>query len=411
MFSGKLLLWDSKDLRASFIFILRDLLFNLEQNSVLPDQDIDMMDGVKRGDEVETMRKIHSDIVQFRGSHFDLGYLHGQYLKDSITLENRRKQWTAKRPRFEIDVNETMNAFRQFAPGVWDELLGMQESLELPMEEVLRDYGGYRIDALPSGCSIVVGDDFLVRNYDFHPQTYEGRYVLFQPTDGHGYATIGPAQRITGRMDGMNEKGLAMGYNFTHRKKPGDGFVCYTIGRIILETCADVDEAVALLKEIPHRGSFSYVIKDRSGKNVIVEASPRAVDVRSANVCTNHFEIQQAENRNYLKDSYERLEAMAGRPDDTADVARAFRLLNDTDGGVFAKQYKSWAGTIHTSAYVPEKGQAWFALGGDQEPVVFDFDSWLAGEELSVKKVDGEVDTDIGFGHLNRLYGKVVSKG
>ena len=42
---------------------------------------------------------------------------------------------------------------------------------------------------------------------------------------------------------------------------------------------------------------------------------------------------------------------------------------------------------------------------------MFDFDSWLEGEELSVKKVDGEVDTDVGFGHLDRLYGKVVSRG
>lgn len=350
------------------------------------------------------MKKIHSDIVQFRGSHYDLGVLHGQYLKDSITLENRRKQWTAKRPRFEIDVTETKDTFQRFAPGVWDELTGIQESLELPMEEVLRDFGGYRIDAMPSGCSIVTGENFLVRNYDFHPQTYEGRYVVFQPTDGHGYATIGPAQRFTGRTDGMNEKGLAIGYNFTHRKKPGDGFVCYSISRILLETCATVEEAVRLLKEIPHRGSFSYIVKDREGKHAVVEATPRAVEVRSANVCTNHFEIQQAENRNYLKDSYERLAAMTSRPEETADVARAFRLLNSTAGGVFAKQYKSWAGTIHTSAYVPVKGQVWFALGGDKEPVVFDFNSWLHGEDFTEKKIHGAVDTDIGFAHLDRAY-------
>lgn len=350
------------------------------------------------------MKGIHSDIVQFRGSHYELGYLNGQHLKDSITLENRRGQWKAKRPRFKIDVAETKAAFLQFAPGLWDELTGLQESLELPMEEVLRDFGGYRIDALPSGCSIVMGDNFLVRNYDFHPQTYEGRYVLFQPTDGHGYATIGPAQRFTGRMDGMNEKGLAMGYNFTHRKKPGDGFVCYTIGRIILETCANVNEAVSLLKEIPHRGSFSYVVKERSGASAIVEASPRGVVVRSANVCTNHFEIQQEENRNYLKDSFERMEAMTSSPEEIKDATKAFRLMNDTERGVFAKQYKSWAGTIHTSAYLPEKNQAWFALGGDQEPAVFDFDSWLEGQDPGVEKVFGEVDTDIGFAHLDRNY-------
>lgn len=349
------------------------------------------------------MKQIHSDIFQFRGSHYEFGKMQGERLRDSIILDNRRKQWKAKRPRFKIDVNETKTAFLQFAPGIWEELLGLQESLDLPMEEVLRDFGGYRIDAMPSGCSIVTGDDFLVRNYDFHPQTYEGRFLLFQPTDG-GYAFIGPSSRITGRMDGMNEKGFAMGYNFTHRKQPGDGFVCYMIGRIMLETCSTIQGAVALLKEIPHRGSFSYVVQDKSGESAIIEASPRAVDVRKDAACTNHFEIQQHENRNYLNDSYERLDAIRQQPDATQDAYQAFRLFNDVDKGVFSKLYKSWAGTIHTSAYLPKELTVWFALGGNQEPEIFDFKKWLAGEDLTEHKIYGEIDTDIGFAHLDKQF-------
>lgn len=349
------------------------------------------------------MRKIHSDILEFRGSHYDFGVRQGELLKDSVILENRRKQWKAKRPRFEISVQETEEVYREFAPRIWDELLGLQKSLDLPMEEVIRDFGGYRIDAMPSGCSIVTGKDFMVRNYDFHPQTYEGRFSLFQPTDG-GYAIIGPTSRIIGRMDGMNEKGLAMGYNFTHRKKPGDGFVCYLIGRIILETCATVNEAVELLKKIPHRGSFSYIVTDTSGETRIVEASPRAVDIRIANICTNHFEIQQLENRNYLKDSFDRLEAVQTQEQQTKDVGSAFRLFNDTDKGVFSTLYKSWAGTIHTSAYLPKEKKIWFALGGNQQPVIFDFDKWLQGENLAIQSIHGAVDTDIGFAHVDKQF-------
>ena len=117
---------------------------------------------------------------------------------------------------------------------VWEELLGLQEALEWPMERVLQEFGGYRLDYVRSGCSILTGQDYFIRNYDYHPKTYEGRYVFFQPTD-QGYASIGPSQRGTGRMDGMNEKGLVIGYNFMNRKKPGDGFICCMIGRIIVE--------------------------------------------------------------------------------------------------------------------------------------------------------------------------------
>ncbi|AQU78697.1 acyl-CoA--6-aminopenicillanic acid acyltransferase [Planococcus faecalis] len=349
------------------------------------------------------MKSIHSNILEFRGSHYDFGFKQGELLKNSIILENRQKQWKAKRPRFKIDVAKTAEAYSKFAPRIWHELMGLQESLGLPMEEVLRDFGGYRIDAMPSGCSIVTGTDFMVRNYDFHPQTYEGRFSLFQPDDG-GYATIGPTSRIIGRMDGMNEKGLAMGYNFTHRKKPGDGFVCYLIGRIILETCATIEEAVELLKQLPHRGSFSYIVTDTSGRTRIIEASPRSVDVRISNACTNHFEIQQHENRNYLKDSFDRLEVIQSQQSQTADALKAFRLFNDTGKGVFSKLYKSWAGTIHTSLYLPKDKEVWFALGGNQQPTVFDFAGWLRGGNLNIQQIHGVVDTDIGFAHVDKQF-------
>jgi len=80
------------------------------------------------------------------------------------------------------------------------------------MQDILRDFGHYRVNSKPRGCSILTGPDFMVRNYDYHLLTYDGRYSFFQPND-QGYAIIGSASRITGRMDGMNEKGLVTGYN------------------------------------------------------------------------------------------------------------------------------------------------------------------------------------------------------
>lgn len=344
------------------------------------------------------MKTIHSDVIQFRGSHYDFGFMQGERIKDSITVRNRENQWKVRKPRFSISVEETKGAINRFAPGLWDELLGLQEALQWPMERVLKEFGGYRVDYVKSGCSIVTGTDYLIRNYDYHPKTYEGRYTFFQPTDT-GYAIIGPSQRVTGRMDGMNEHGLALGYNFMHRKNPGDGFICCMIGRLILESCKDGTEAVDMLKEIPHRHSFSYVVYDRSGETFIVETSPRGVEVRQSNACTNHFEIMTDENRNHLVDSKRRLSILKETGDQ--DAHRAFRLMNDSDKGVFSDLYGSWAGTIHTSAYFPKEMKAWFALGGDRVPVIFDFAEWLKGKDVEQEKMTGKVDTDIPFVHMD----------
>ncbi|UJL47277.1 linear amide C-N hydrolase [Virgibacillus sp. NKC19-16] len=348
------------------------------------------------------MQHIYSDIIQFRGSHYDFGYMQGELLKGSITITNRRKQWQIRKQRFSISENEVKRAILPFAPGIWDELIGLQDGLQMPMEEVLKEFGGYRLDYVKSGCSIFTDSNYMIRNYDFHPRTYEGRYTIFQPKD-QGYAVIGPSQRITGRMDGMNEKGLAMGYNFIHRRKPGEGFICNMIGRMILENCANVFEAISLLKEIPHRHSFSYVVLDENEETYVIEATPRGVEVRQSNVCTNHFEVLKEENRHHLDDSYKRVEAIRQQQSKATDEYQAFRMMNDTDRGIFSDKYKNWAGTIHTSAYFPKQRKAWFALGGDRKPVIFDFDRWLRGERITTTRILGEVDTDLAFGHMDEV--------
>ncbi|MFD1039987.1 C45 family autoproteolytic acyltransferase/hydrolase [Virgibacillus byunsanensis] len=347
------------------------------------------------------MKKIYSDIIQFRGSHYDFGFHQGQLLRNSLTIQNRKKQWKIRKPRFEIKEEEVKQALKPFAPGIWDELLGLQDALEWSMKDVLQEFGGYRLEYVRSGCSIFTDNNYMIRNYDYHPKTYEGRYTIYQPTD-QGYAIIGPSQRITGRMDGMNEKGLVIGYNFMHRKKPGDGFICNMIGRIILESCADVREAVNMLKEIPHRHSFSYMVLDKSGETFVVEATPRGVEVRKSNVCTNHFELLKHENRYHLDDSYKRMDAILTQQYQATDAYKAFRMLNDTDKGVFSSQYKNWSGTIHTAAYFSKEQKAWFALGGDRKPLIFDFGKWLQGRNISTKRILGEVDTDLPFVHMDK---------
>ncbi|MFP3361674.1 carcinine hydrolase/isopenicillin-N N-acyltransferase family protein, partial [Planococcus sp. SIMBA_143] len=78
----------------------------------------------------------------------------------------------------------------------------------------------------------------------------------------------------------------------------------------------------------------------KGGATKVIEATHSKVPVRDANACTNHFEIQQHENSNYLKDSHERLSVIEQTAEDVAEAYRAYRPFNDTNRDLFSTLYK-----------------------------------------------------------------------
>ncbi|WP_087973461.1 C45 family autoproteolytic acyltransferase/hydolase [Oceanobacillus rekensis] len=342
------------------------------------------------------MTKVFSDIIQFSGNHYDFGYRQGELLKDSSILKHRKDQTKLRWRHFLFEESEVRQMFSLFAPAIWEEIHGLADALSMKLPDAIREFGGYYYEYGRSGCSIFTDSDYMIRNYDNAPHTYEGRYLLYKPTD-QGYAVIGPSMQITGRTDGLNEKGLVLGYNFVNRKKSDDGFLCNMVGRIVLETCANVEEAVSLLKEIPPRNSFNYVLLDQTGKSVIAEVSPRNVTIRQANICTNHFEALTDENRYQMDDSIRREDNMKKLQTNVTDPYHAYQMLNDTDKGIFSKKYGAFSGTLHTAAYLPKEMKAWFALGGNRPPMIFDFGKWLNGEKLHATRIKGELDSTNAF--------------
>lgn len=340
------------------------------------------------------MKSVTSDILQFRGSHYDFGFWQGEQLKKTPFLQNRTAMHTRLAQKFTADVATIEQLLQQFAPNLHSEIHGLADSLQLDLQTAYLYFSGY-YSVQKSGCSIMMSPDYMIRNYDNAPETYDGRYVLFAPTDG-GYATVGPSMQVTGRMDGLNEHGLAMGYNFVNTRGRQDGFVCNMIGRILLERCANVEEAIDLLTEIPHKHSFNYCLLDPH-TSCIVEASPRNVTTRNALACTNHFHLLDAENRYRMDDSVAREKAIEQAQQTEVTFMQAFNVLNRIDGGVFATKYGAWDGTLHTAAYLPHRLTATIALGGNVKPVPIDFQKWLDGEQLMLTKLKGTLESKTGF--------------
>ena len=343
------------------------------------------------------MNSYYSDVIQFRGSHYDFGRYQAQKLKDSPILQNRQKQWQPRMNRhFITDESLSIEFLQKIAPQIVEEIYGLRDALEIDTTTALQQFGGYYLELIVSGCSIFTDQDFLIRNYDSHPRGYEGRYVFYQPTD-RGLATIGPSMQIAGRIDGMNEKGLSIGYNFTHTKKSADGFLCSMIARLVLETCQSVDDAIDLLKEIPHRHSFSYVVQDKSGISYVIEASPRKVIYRQSNVCTNHFHILDEENRYRQEETREREENIINFQNNKPEPYEAFKIMNQMKNGIASHKYDASAGTIHTAMYFPKSLISLFSLGTDRKPVVFDFKKWLDGENVNVSRLKGQLNSNLPF--------------
>lgn len=346
--------------------------------------------------EVLTMQNIEIFVDSFKGNHYDYGFHQGESLKNTPYFKNRNFEWKKRRPKFELNYNETKAIYNTFAPFIWNELMGLQDSLKITDQEMLLNLAHYRTNPRPSGCSVYVDDTHFIRNYDYHPNTYDGRINFFEPTDS-GIASVGPVSRVTGRMDGINAHGLSLGYNFMNRKEPQDGFVCFIIGRFILELCKGVDDAKHLLRTLPHRGGFTYIIKDAKGNHTIAETSGRRVHFSEQNVCTNHYLNLEEENRRFLNESKERYNIVKKFENPTKE-----ELLNrftSKEIGLFVDNYRSWAGTIHTVYYDSSDLSMDIRIGSGKfnHLSLLDF---LKGQD-SHKKIASIIDTDLKFTNVD----------
>lgn len=336
------------------------------------------------------MKTYYSDVIQFRGDHGAFGFNQGKWLRNSPLYAIYTKQASTLKSKFAVDQQKAMDWLTHISPNFLEELKGLAEGLKLSLDQTIVHFSGFQQEWQNSGCSILTGDHFFVRNYDYHPKTYEGRFVLYQPNQG--YATIGPSQRIVGRTDGMNEKGLVAGYNFVNRRHTGDGFIPTIITRLILEQCKSNEEALALIREIPHRYAFNYVLADKYGARHVVEATAQAIRIKEQRFSTNHFDILTDSNRYHLADSKRRIAILEEQPTDLS-AEKAYQLFNHIEHEIFSTDYKQSAGTLHTALYDIDTNMVGIALGSNRIPMMIAFDEWLNGKNVWMTKMLGKIDT------------------
>lgn len=265
------------------------------------------------------------------------------------------------------------------------------------MERAVLVFGNSGLRPPTGGCSAAITQSVYGRNYVYRPRHYGARIAAVHPSGSH--ASIGASEGLIGRLDGMNERGLAIGLHLVRMRPRLPGLSCALIVRIVLDQCASTAEAIAMLRRLPHAMRYNYSLLDANGAAAVVEAIPGAVAVRNGAwlACTNHFRSPLLRPSNGGADHSQRrlppLEAWASRG---LGAEAMFLALNRSTSPAFHHGYLRGAGTLHTIIAEPAKKRVLIGIGGDaaaldEEMVDVNLGDWLRGEDLPIARLAGQL--------------------
>jgi predicted choloylglycine hydrolase len=244
----------------------------------------------------------------------------------------------------------------------------------------------YRPPAFFAACSQLLwlgGEPALIRNYDYSPHLFDG-LLLYSAWSGR--RVIAMTDGLIGVLDGVNEEGLGVSLAFGGRRATGNGFGITIVLRYVLEMCATVKEAEAVLGRVPVHAAYIVALIDRAGGHATVMLGPdREPLVSPSCSSTNHqgridwpdyARLLETEQRlRYLREEVE--------PEaETLDGATA-RFLSTP---LYRRQYAIGFGTLYTAVYRTGRGEARYAWPG--ETLVQSFDRFGEGVR-TIRYTDG----------------------
>jgi len=230
----------------------------------------------------------------------------------------------------------------------------------------------YRPPPVAHGCSQAIwlgdGGPALVRNYDYPLDIVSDRFEL---TAWSGHRVIAKAQRPWGGcLDGMNEDGLVVSLTTGGSPAQGLGFSVILVLRYVLETCRNVDQAIAALSRIPIALSQNVTLLDRTGQFATVFLGPdREPAISHERACANHQETPPASRSAALAHSVLRQQSMLEALED-----RAMTLERMTASFFEPPLYSRRIGftTVYTAVYRPAEGRVDYLWPGKRWSQRFD---------------------------------------
>lgn len=328
-------------------------------------------------------------VLQIRDRSFEIGIKTGMEIKNQPII----KTFEAI-TKSEIDYENMKSIYSSFAPHLLEELEGLATSLELTPNKAAALFSGYDVPRTEAmGCSALLTKDYYVRNYDFSPSLYDGLFSIVQPEKS--LASAGYNLQILGRHDGVNEQGLVMGLHFVSNEGYAKGISPWIAIRMALDTCTTVDEAIAMLKEIPHSACYNFSIGDRQGNMAVVEASPDEVVIRREGflTCVNHFQDDHLHNKNRdsIEGSLQRNHYLYKLKENNPTHLEAFNEFRSIESPLFFTDYDNLFGTLHTFSYSYRNSKILTTIAQSSQTIELDLKEWVNGKDINVQRLRGVI--------------------
>lgn len=204
-------------------------------------------------------------------------------------LPNAVFGWLVKR---EI-TSKWLSNIKVVAPHQYERLEGISESSGAPLAELLSIQA---LEVMADDVSLVIegcfsaafapsrtsdGEPVVIKNFDFIRDFADDNIArLSSPKNGFASFEL-TYKQITGSHDGMNEKGLVITYNYGLTVEKTQARLPITLlVQEMLENCATVEAALALVGNFRFPNAAILTIADASGAAASVEITPEHIAVR-----------------------------------------------------------------------------------------------------------------------------------
>jgi len=325
--------------------------------------------------------QLQAHTLELKGTSNEIGRQQGKIFKNTPMLAHHQNM-EGLAPFTKSEACEADALLARWCPGIQDELAGFAE--ETGLEKAGLSF--YAMSCLRPRCSQMAlngsrmadGAPLLARNYDFNPSAED--FTLVRTSIQGKYTHLGTSTMTFGRDEGMNEHGLSVAMSscglpvgaLKYMQPPtSKGLIFWVVIRSLLENCRNLDEALAMLQNMPIAFNLNMIVMDAKGNAALIEALDGKQLVlpmeNGALYATNHALAPEFKPEKALRNSIQReqsIQQFTKSAQATEAGVKQLLLTHVEEGGLFNPYYEDFLGTTKSIVMRPAAKTLEICWGG-----------------------------------------------